>query len=115
MDDRIKDNTYEFRFDPQMIDYFGGQLLIGELTEVKSIVRVQVILYDADNNPLQFISETHDLGHLLDVKHPGYAFFSVRCLLELRASSPFNPRSLFFHFARLLSTSASTSNESKDR
>jgi hypothetical protein len=116
-DSRIEDDVCQFRFGPQITDYFGNRLLIGELTQLKTVVSVQIIFYDESNdivnddsgNPIQYSSSPHDLGHLLDILHQGFVFSYAKCLLKLQRDSNFNIHNLFFHF----SNSSSISSESE--
>jgi hypothetical protein len=116
-DSRIEDGVCQFRFGPQITDYFGDRLIIGELTQLKTVVSVQIIFYDESNgivndgfgNPIQYSSSPHDLGHLLDILHQGFAFSYAKCLLKLQPDSNFDPRNIFFHFSK----SSSISSESE--
>ncbi|CAF3246306.1 unnamed protein product [Rotaria sp. Silwood2] len=58
------------------------------------------IIRDIFGNPIQYTSNRQDLGHVLDILHPGFPFSYVRCLLRLQPNSNFDPHSLFFHFSQ---------------
>lgn len=110
-------DTYQFRFSPDISTYMGERLLIGELTQVKTIVRVQITFYgDNDNavcddsgDPIQYTSTRHALGHILDILHRGFSFSYAKCLLTLLPGRSFNLQDLFFHFAQLSSTGSENS------
>ena len=103
---RIEDNICQFRLGPQITGYFGDRLLIGELTQLKTVVSVQIIFYDDSDSILldgfgdsiQYSSSPHVLGHLFDILHPGLVFSYAKCLLQLRPDSNFDLNNLFFHF-----------------
>jgi hypothetical protein len=114
---KIEDDICQLEFDSKIVNYFGKRLLIGELTELKRIISVQIIFYDESDdilfddvgNPKQYTSTSHDLGHLLDILYQGFRFSSVKCLLRLQSDSNFDLRNIFFHFEE----SSSISSESK--
>ncbi|UJR15341.1 hypothetical protein I4U23_002290 [Adineta vaga] len=113
-DSSMKDDSCEFKFDSRFNVFLGGQLLIGELTEKKNIIGVEIILcdsnensiFDSDGNPILYMSRSHDFGHLLDIVHQSYEFTYVKCRLTLQANSNFDLHNLFFHCARPLPTSS---------
>ena len=101
----IRDDTYEFQLGPQLSGYYGGRLLIGELTETKNIISVDLILCDSSGNnivddfgnPIRCTSSPHDFGNLLDITHRGYDFAYMKCHLKLKPKARFKPHKLFFH------------------
>jgi hypothetical protein len=106
IDSKIEDNICQLEFDPKIINYFGERLLIGELTQLKTIISVQVIFYDESDdilfddvgNPRQYTSTSHDLGHRVDILHQGFRFSYVKCLLRSQSDSKFDLSNIFFHF-----------------
>ena len=106
-----KDNVYEFDFSSQMLGSFDGRLLVGERTEVKSVVSVQVILADDVGNRMEYKADSHDLGHLVYIAQQTYVPSSVRCLVTLQPNIRLNPQTLFFH----ISCPSPTPAESKER
>jgi hypothetical protein len=106
-DSRIEDDICQFRFNPQIMDYFSDRLLVGELTQLKTIISVEIIFYDdsdaivLDNNgnPIQYKSSPHDLGHILDILYRGFIFSYAQCLLRLQPDSSLDFRNIFFHFS----------------
>jgi len=114
---KIENDICQLEFDPKILNYFGKRLLIGELTELKRIISLQIIFYDeSDNillddfgNPREYPSTPDDLGHLLDILYQGFRFSYVKCLLRLQSDSNFDLQNIFFHFE----DSSSISSESK--
>ncbi len=122
-DSRIEDDVCQFRFGPEITDYFGDRLLIGELTQLKTVISVQIIFYDDSDsiilddsgNPIQYTSSRHDLGHLLDILHQGFVFSYAKCLLRLQSDSNFDLHNLFFHFSHSSSRTSESEKEQKYR
>jgi hypothetical protein len=106
IDSKIEDDICQLEFDPKMLNYFGERLLIGELTQLKTIINVQIIFYDENyqivfddfGNPIQYTSTPHDLGHHLDILHQGFTFSYVKCLLRFKPDWNFDLTNIFFHF-----------------
>ncbi|CAF0797491.1 unnamed protein product [Adineta ricciae] len=102
----IEENLCRFRFKPRMIDYCNDQLLIGELTQFRTILGVHMIFYDQynsialddDGNPIRYTSYIHDFGHVLNIIHKRSSILYIQCLLYLRPNSDFSMNHLFFHF-----------------
>lgn len=116
----LRNDMYEFRMNCPRIDYFGDKLLIGELTELKSIMNVEMICYDnsdmividTSGNPLRYLSSYHQLGHRLDIFHRGYGCSYVTIRFKLQSKTYFDQSKLFFHFSY---TTTSTEGEMKTK
>ncbi|CAF3717387.1 unnamed protein product [Rotaria sordida] len=109
-DSRTENDVYEVQFNPRITNFFDRQILIGQLGNINQIINIQMsfhndngdIIRDGFGNPITYISNRQDLGHVLDILHTGFSFAYVRCLLRLQSNSNFDPHSLFFHFSQRL-------------
>ncbi|UJR18341.1 hypothetical protein I4U23_005243 [Adineta vaga] len=107
----IEDNLCIFQFQPEILNYCHNQLFISELSQVKTILSIEMsfhdqynnIIIDNDGNLLHYTSNLHDLGYILDILNQEIPFHYIKCLLHLRSNSNFNFNNLFFHFPHLSS------------
>ncbi|UJR11143.1 hypothetical protein I4U23_015324 [Adineta vaga] len=107
IDSRKKGNSYSFRFRQEIMNYFNDRLFIGELTQLKTVNKVDVLFYDQSDRPvldkygdiIRYTSNIHDLGHALELIQLEFSFSSIEFLLKLQPEATFNKHNLFFHFS----------------
>jgi len=106
-DMKIYDDQCEFQLRPDVDNFMGDKLIIGQLARVDQIIYVQLSFHNEDGDILQddfgnlilYKSSRIDLGHILDIFHQDFLFSYAKCLLKLKPKANFNPKSLVFHFA----------------
>ena len=114
-DHTIDDDRCQLRFDYHTLTRFGQQLLIGEVTQAKTIIDVHILFYDQydhvivgnDAYQIQSVSLHHHLGHLLNIFHRTSRFSYAIAYLSLQPDSMFHLHNLFFHFSHPPSSSSS--------
>jgi hypothetical protein len=110
-------NQYCLRFNPNMKGLLRGKLLVGSWNRLTPILAVMLSFHDQDGNTIQddfgrllrYTSIPQDLGHLLEISRSRFDYSYAKFIFKLLSDENFDPNSIFFHFARsLLSTSTST-------
>ncbi|CAF1380906.1 unnamed protein product [Adineta ricciae] len=113
---KMENDLCKLRFHRKFMDYCHNQVFIGELTELKTIIGIQMIPYGQDGsvalddggNPIECTSNPHDLGHILDIFNRRLSFYYIQCLIHLRPNANFNLQNLLFHFLHSSSKLPST-------
>ena len=113
VDSGQRDNSYYCRFHREIMNYFSNRLFVGELTQEKTINRVEVLFYDQSNQAvlspygslIRYISRADDLGHALELLELQFSFTYIEFVLTLQSDAPFNSQNLFFHFSHSISES----------
>ena len=108
IDSRQQGNRFQCRFKPKVMDYFGGELYIDEMSRSKSIASVQATFYDdadevvqnEDGDPMQYTSNARDVGHVLALAQRAFTFSYVTFDLKLQSDAAFDLRKLYFHSPR---------------
>ena len=108
MDSRQEGNHFQFRFKSHVMDYFGDELFIDEMTESKNVVGVQVTFHDAagavvqneDGDLMRYTSNTRDVGHVLNLAQREFIFSYVTFDLALQSDATFDLHNLYFHSPR---------------
>lgn len=101
------DDSFELRLNRAIDALLFRQVLVGTRVRMQQIIGVVLtfhddqgdVLLDDDDQPIEYTSNRHDLGHLLDILHQGLLFAYVKCIIKLQPNSNLNPDDLFFHFA----------------
>jgi hypothetical protein len=105
---KIENDVYELQFPSHMTSLFQRKILVGQINSLSQIISVQIIFYndnggiveDSFGNQLDYTSNPHDLGHVLDILEQGFTFSYAICRLRLQPDSNFDPHTLFFHCSK---------------
>ena len=108
MDSQQEGNHFHFHFKPDVMNYFGNELFIDEMTESKTVTGVQVTFHDAtgaivqneDGDLMQYTSHTRDVGHVLNLAQRESTFSYVTFDLALQSDAAFDVPNLYFHSPR---------------
>ncbi|UJR10917.1 hypothetical protein I4U23_015103 [Adineta vaga] len=89
---------YQLRFTADLNYVFNGKIIIGQLNNINQIISIRItfhgsnddILCDRLGNSIEYASDRHDLGHVLNIPLQEFVNSYAKCWLTLQPNSNFN-------------------------
>ena len=102
-------NQVLFHIKYEINQVMESRLVIGGSSGADAIHSVTLTFHHADGGflrdgagrPIEYTSNRHDLGHIVDILHKRLSYAYARCLIQLEPDLDFDPKDLFFHFSKL--------------
>jgi hypothetical protein len=102
----LSSTQFAFKFHADMSQILHRQILIGSFTDMHRIQEATLTFHDDEGqlmqslygNPMQYKSNLHDLGHILDVSYHEERFSYAMCTLHIDSHTDFDRHQLYFHF-----------------